>query len=428
MRGLRDRLDTFWGRGGAVVTAPSMDGAEQSARSGARAAVDARTHNLVACAGEILFSSAEGVFALAGDAAADRPVPKYQFAQPIACLAAHESGRLAVGVSGEIALAFDGPDALIACLGSAANLPQKWKRDLPQRNASGSIWRIDLATGSATRLADGLGYPNGVLVVGRDLRISEAWRHRVLLVKPGAAPTPLLEHLPGYLARITDSADGGSWLCVFAPRRQMVEFVLREVHPDHWMAPTLRSGRSFLEPIRGGAVKHLGVSKPWAPTRSHGLAIRLDVSGSPAEALSHGVAMVFQETSLAPSMTVVRNIYLGDENFFHRRRGRNIAAQQFLQSLKFNVDPWASVAGLGAAKPQMVEIARAVRQQVKIIIFDEPTASPIPEEKHHFFSLIARLKPRGVSISFISPALKEALAILDGTARRANRSRRRRRG
>jgi simple sugar transport system ATP-binding protein len=135
--------------------------------------------------------------------------------------------------------------------------------------------------------------------------------------------------------------------------------------------------------------------------------------GSPKEALSNGVVMVFQETSLVPSMNVAQNIYLGDEKLFNRLRGLNIAAQQFLQSLNFNVDPWANVAGLGAAKRQMVEIARAVRQNVKVIIFDEPTASLTPEEKHHFFSLIARLKARGVSIIFISHALEEALTISD---------------
>jgi simple sugar transport system ATP-binding protein len=134
---------------------------------------------------------------------------------------------------------------------------------------------------------------------------------------------------------------------------------------------------------------------------------------TPAEALQHGVAMVFQETSLVPSMSVAQNIYLGDERFFNRLRGLYISAQQFLQSLNFNVDPWANVAGLGAAKRQMVEIARAVRQEAKVIIFDEPTASLTPEEKHHFFSLIARLKQRGVSIIFISHALEEALAIAD---------------
>ncbi len=134
---------------------------------------------------------------------------------------------------------------------------------------------------------------------------------------------------------------------------------------------------------------------------------------TPAEGLANGVAMVFQETSLVPSMTVAQNIYLGDEKLFNRLRGLYIAAQQFLQSLNFNVDPWATVATLGAAKKQMVEIARAVRQDVKVIIFDEPTASLTPEEKYYFFELIRRLKERGVSIVFISHALEEALAISD---------------
>jgi simple sugar transport system ATP-binding protein len=139
-----------------------------------------------------------------------------------------------------------------------------------------------------------------------------------------------------------------------------------------------------------------------------------DVSfATPAEALSEGVAMVFQETSLVPSMSVAQNLFLGDEKFFNRLRGLYIAAQQFLQSLNFNVDPWAKVASLGAAKKQMVEIARAVRQNARVIIFDEPTASLTPEEKHHFFALVKRLKQRGVSIVFISHALEEALQISD---------------
>jgi simple sugar transport system ATP-binding protein len=129
--------------------------------------------------------------------------------------------------------------------------------------------------------------------------------------------------------------------------------------------------------------------------------------------LRNGVNMVFQENSLVPSMTVAQNLYLGDEKFFNRLRGLYIAAQQFLQSMNFGVDPWATVATLGAAKKQMVEIARAVRHNARVIIFDEPTASLTPEEKHHFFSLMRRLKERGVSIVFISHALEEALEISD---------------
>ncbi len=134
---------------------------------------------------------------------------------------------------------------------------------------------------------------------------------------------------------------------------------------------------------------------------------------SPAEALRHGVTMVFQETSLVPSMTVAQNLYLGDEKLFNRLRGIYIAAQTFLNSMNFSVDPWATVSTLGAAKKQMVEIARAVRQNARVIIFDEPTASLTPEEKYYFFSLMKNLKKRGVSIVFISHALEEALQNAD---------------
>jgi len=134
---------------------------------------------------------------------------------------------------------------------------------------------------------------------------------------------------------------------------------------------------------------------------------------TPGEALSHGVAMVFQETSLVPSMTVAQNLFLGEEKLFNRLRGVYIAAQQFMQSLNFDVDPWADVATLGAAKKQMVEIARAVRQKARVIIFDEPTAALTPEEKRHFYALVRDLKKRGVSVIFISHALEEALTIAD---------------
>ena len=134
---------------------------------------------------------------------------------------------------------------------------------------------------------------------------------------------------------------------------------------------------------------------------------------TPLEALQQGIAMVFQETSLVPTMTVAQNLYLGQEAFFNRLRGVYISAQQFLQSLNFDVDPTATVSLLGAAKKQMVEIARAVLHKARIIIFDEPTASLTPEEKKYFFDLVRSLKARGVSVIFISHALEEALLLAD---------------
>lgn len=134
---------------------------------------------------------------------------------------------------------------------------------------------------------------------------------------------------------------------------------------------------------------------------------------SPLDSLKMGVAMVFQETSLVPTMTVSQNLYLGHEKFMNRMRGIYISSQQFLQSLNFSVDPDALVGNLGVAKKQMVEIARAVLHKARIIVFDEPTATLTPEEKIHFFALVADLKRRGVSVIFISHAIEEALSISD---------------
>ncbi len=133
----------------------------------------------------------------------------------------------------------------------------------------------------------------------------------------------------------------------------------------------------------------------------------------PRHALDAGIAMVYQETSLVPTMTVAQNIELGNERLVTRFRSLNIQAQQLLQSLNFHVEPNVPTATLGTAKRQMVEIARAVYHKARIIIFDEPTASLTPEEILHFFHLIGDLRARGVGIIYISHALEEALQISD---------------
>ncbi len=165
------------------------------------------------------------------------------------------------------------------------------------------------------------------------------------------------------------------------------------------------AGKSTLTKIMAGVVAPTGGAMLYG-----GEEVRF---ADPAEALRRGIAMVFQETSLVPSMTVAQNLYLGNEKFLNRLRGIYISAQQFLQSLNFPVDPSAIVASLGAAKRQMVEIARAVRLNARVIIFDEPTAALTPEEKRHFFALIRRLKQTGVSVVFISHAVEEALILAD---------------
>ena len=188
------------------------------------------------------------------------------------------------------------------------------------------------------------------------------------------------------------------------PAIENVDFTLRrgEIHA---LLGENGAGKSTLTKVMAGVV-------PLSSGQMlvHGKEVQLV---TPLQALHHGIAMVFQETSLVPTMTVAQNLFLGQEKFFNRLRGVYISAQQFLQSLNFDVDPTATVSLLGAAKKQMVEIARAVLHQASIIIFDEPTASLTPEEKKYFFDLVFKLKARGVSVIFISHALEEALLLAD---------------
>ena len=85
---------------------------------------------------------------------------------------------------------------------------------------------------------------------------------------------------------------------------------------------------------------------------------RIQIAG-PAFARRYGIAMVYQETSLVPTLTVAQNLYLGDEKFYNRLRGTYIEAQQFLQSLNFPVDPTATVQSLGTVTASVVMIPPA---------------------------------------------------------------------
>jgi len=188
------------------------------------------------------------------------------------------------------------------------------------------------------------------------------------------------------------------------PAIEAVDFTLRagEIHA---LLGENGAGKSTLTKIMAGVVP-----LDSGQMRVQGRSVQLR---TPLHARQEGICMVFQETSLVPTMSVAQNLFLGQEAFFNRLRGVYIAAQQFLQSLNFDVDPTATVASLGAAKKQMVEIARAVLHQARIIIFDEPTASLTPEEKKYFFDLVFQLKARGVSVIFISHALEEALLLAE---------------
>lgn len=135
--------------------------------------------------------------------------------------------------------------------------------------------------------------------------------------------------------------------------------------------------------------------------------------GNPAQASEAGVAMVYQETSLVEQMTVAQNLFLGQEKPFNRLSPLNIAAREILNSHNFHIRPEVMVGSLGAAQKQMVEIARGLHREVKLVILDEPTATVTPEEKQQLFMSMQAMKAKGVGMIFITHNVEEALSEAD---------------
>jgi ABC-type sugar transport system ATPase subunit len=150
--------------------------------------------------------------------------------------------------------------------------------------------------------------------------------------------------------------------------------------------------------------------------------IRLDGSrvtfDDPATARAAGIAMVFQELSLAPDLDIVDNMFLGRERrsripALFDRRGEESACRAILDQLGLAFDPRLPVRRLGMAQKQMLEIGKALSQDPKILILDEPTASLTRREIEQLFALIDRLRDAGTAVLYVTHHLREVLEIAD---------------
>ena len=138
---------------------------------------------------------------------------------------------------------------------------------------------------------------------------------------------------------------------------------------------------------------------------------------SSKEALENGVAMVHQELNQALTRSVTDNLWLGrypkvggimvSESIMRRR------TQEIFQELDIHVDPKAIMSTLPVSQRQMVEIAKAVSYDAKIIVFDEPTSSLTEVEVEHLFRIINMLRDKGCGIIYISHKMEEILRISD---------------
>jgi ribose transport system ATP-binding protein len=139
----------------------------------------------------------------------------------------------------------------------------------------------------------------------------------------------------------------------------------------------------------------------------------------PSDALGSGIAMIYQELSLAPDLTVAENIFLGREPLSFallgvlNRREMNTRAGAMLKTYGFKLDPRAVIKRLSAADRQLVEITRATVEARRVLVMDEPTSSLTAHEVEDLFRLIRELKERGLAIIYISHRLEELDFIAD---------------
>lgn len=138
-----------------------------------------------------------------------------------------------------------------------------------------------------------------------------------------------------------------------------------------------------------------------------------------AEAMGHGIVLIHQELNLAENLSVAANLFLGRELLLGgplgwlRRRRMNTAARHLLARVGLDVEPGRRVGDLALGQQQMIEIARALAQDARVLIMDEPTSSLTQRETETLFHVIAELKRAGVAVVYISHRLAEVRQVAD---------------
>ena len=135
---------------------------------------------------------------------------------------------------------------------------------------------------------------------------------------------------------------------------------------------------------------------------------------TPALSAAHGVAVIYQDISLVTPMTVAENIYMGRKMYrYYSKRKLNELAGALFAEYGLDLDPKAPVLTLSPASQQMVVIAKAISNDCKIMIMDEPTAPLASHEVDILFSVIRKLKEKGITVIYISHRMDEVFEITE---------------
>jgi len=137
----------------------------------------------------------------------------------------------------------------------------------------------------------------------------------------------------------------------------------------------------------------------------------------PADAKAKAISVIYQELNMISDLTVAENIFFG--NYPKKGKGLvdwekiNADARKILQELDVDIDPMMKVGYLPVGKQQLVEIAKSLATNPKILIMDEPTSALSKKEIEHLYTIIGKLKAKGVAIIYVSHKLDEIYAVTD---------------
>ncbi len=133
----------------------------------------------------------------------------------------------------------------------------------------------------------------------------------------------------------------------------------------------------------------------------------------PIDAIAKGIAVIHQEMALAGDLTVAENIFMGDLGTIVNWRDLNRRARELIAGLGFDIAPEAQISSLSVAHQQVVEIAKALSKNARIMVFDEPTSVLSMQDAQRLLGIIDELRKKDVAIVYISHRLDEVMRISD---------------